>query len=69
MPDDDLEALLKQSMKPSAEDRRYQVLAERFEHISKELKRVVVTRMLLWEEYRRDFPDGYGYSQFCYHYQ
>jgi len=23
------------------------------------------TRQLLWEEYRRAVPDGYGYSQFC----
>jgi transposase len=24
-----------------------------------------VTRKLLWQEYRADYPDGYGYSQFC----
>jgi len=24
-----------------------------------------VTRSLLWEEYRQDFPDGYSYSRFC----
>ena len=24
-----------------------------------------VTLLLLWEEYRADQPDGYGYSQFC----
>ena len=28
-----------------------------------------VTRHLLWDEYRRKDPDGYGYSQFCYHFQ
>ncbi|MDH3308646.1 MAG: IS21 family transposase [Acidimicrobiia bacterium] len=28
-----------------------------------------VTRWLLWEEYRADHPDGYGYSQFCEHYR
>lgn len=69
MPDDALESLLKQSMKPVTEDTRYKALAGRFEHMSKELKRVGVTRMILWEEYHRDHPDGYGYSQFCYHYQ
>jgi transposase len=30
-----------------------------------ELKRVGVTRQLLWKEYLRHDPDGYGYSQFC----
>ncbi len=30
-----------------------------------ELRRVGVTRWLLWESYRRDYPDGYGYSYFC----
>jgi transposase len=28
-----------------------------------------ITLQLLWEEYRQQTPDGYGYSQFCYHYQ
>jgi len=31
----------------------------------KELPRVGVTRHLLWEEYRQEYPDGYSYSQFC----
>lgn len=30
-----------------------------------ELRRVGVTRHLLWTEYRQEFADGYGYSQFC----
>ena len=30
-----------------------------------ELKNPKVTRQLLWEEYREDAPDGYGYTQFC----
>ncbi|MFQ5454013.1 MAG: IS21 family transposase [Candidatus Zixiibacteriota bacterium] len=30
-----------------------------------ELKRKGVTRLLLWEEYREENPEGYGYSQFC----
>jgi transposase len=30
-----------------------------------ELRRVGVTRQLLWEEYRQECPEGYGYSQFC----
>ena len=27
-----------------------------------------LTLQLLWEEYRQDQPDGYGYSRFCEHY-
>jgi transposase len=34
-------------------------------YIHNELKRRHVTLQLLWEEYRRDTPDGYGYSQYC----
>ena len=30
-----------------------------------ELRRRGVTLMLLWEEYRAEHPDGYGYSRFC----
>ena len=30
-----------------------------------ELRRLGVTRYLLWEEYKEDHPDGFEYSQFC----
>lgn len=30
-----------------------------------ELKRTGVTRMLLWEEYRKEYINPYGYTQFC----
>lgn len=33
--------------------------------IHRELRRKGVTLSLLWEEYRADHPDGYGYSRFC----
>ena len=35
----------------------------------KELERVGVTRWVLWGEYKTKHPDGYSYSQFCYHLQ
>lgn len=35
------------------------------DYFLKELTRVGVTRQLLWEEYKANYPDGYGYSQFC----
>jgi transposase len=34
-------------------------------HVHKELKRRAVTLLLLWEEYRAEHVDGYGYSRFC----
>jgi transposase len=33
--------------------------------VHKELKRRAVTLLLLWEEYRAEHVDGYGYSRFC----
>ena len=33
--------------------------------VSRELKRKGVTLRLLWQEYREENSDGYGYSQFC----
>ena len=37
--------------------------------VHKELKRKGVTLSLLWVEYRRDHPEGYGYSQFCHRFR
>jgi transposase len=34
-------------------------------HVHNELKRRRVTLALLWEEYRAEHADGYGYSRFC----
>lgn len=31
----------------------------------RELRRPAVTMLILWEEYRKVWPDGYGYSRFC----
>ena len=33
--------------------------------VHRELRRPNVTLMLLWQEYRAEHPDGYGYSRFC----
>ena len=33
--------------------------------LARELKRPGVNLMVLWEEYREDHPEGYGYSRFC----
>lgn len=49
--------------------KRYQALAARFEYMQTELRRTGVTLERLWQEYLRDHPEGYGYSQFCRHFQ
>lgn len=36
-----------------------------WETVRKELKKRNVTLRLVWDEYRDEHPDGYGYSQFC----
>jgi transposase len=46
---------------------RQAVFKEKVDGWIKELRRVGVTRELLWQEYRTDYPDGYSYSQFCEH--
>ncbi len=37
--------------------------------VHRELKRQHVTLRLLWLEWRADNPEGWGYTQFCAHYQ
>lgn len=39
------------------------------DYIFSEMKRKNVTLMLLWEEYKRDNPDGLMYTQFCERYR
>jgi transposase len=39
------------------------------EQVHRELQRKGVTLHLLWEEYRRLHPEGYGYTQFCEYYR
>lgn len=48
---------------------RYQQLLLHFEGCDRELSRPGVTRQLLWREYLEQHPDGYAYSQYCYHLQ
>ena len=39
-----------------------------FPYVEKELKRVGVTRTILWKEYKEKYPEGVMYSRFCDHY-
>jgi len=41
------------------------LFASKISYWIKELRRVGVTKHLLWEEYRNEYPGGYGRSQFC----
>ena len=52
---------------PAYSDSRFQELKERLPYIASELERKHMTVFLLWREYRMSNPDGYGYTQFCYH--
>lgn len=49
--------------------KRYHDLIRHFEGADRELSRPGVTRQLLWREYMEQHPDGYAYSQYCYHLQ
>ena len=52
---------------PAYLDGRFEYFKSRLEHYESELKRKHVTRIILWQEYRLEQPQGYGYTQFCYH--
>lgn len=48
-------------------DDRYAHLQSKLKEWERELHNPKVTRQLLWEEYKSDHSDGYGYSQFCHY--
>jgi len=48
---------------------RYRILSERFPRLVKELKKPGVTLELLWQEYQKQYPQGYSYYPFCYHFR
>lgn len=65
--DSELEALFSS---PSEENvQRYSDLESFFPYMKSELKRVGVTRWLLWGEYKDKYPSGYSYSQYCDYYR
>ena len=63
--DDDLRPVIYPDEATAKADRRA-FFDGKVDHYLKELRRKHVTRRLLHEEYRRDCPDGYGFSQFCH---
>ena len=52
---------------PAYKQDRFEEFKGMIPYWEKELKNPHVTRYLLWEEYRKSHPDGYGYSRFCFH--
>lgn len=58
--------LLKTQEKVSPELRKLYSL---FPEYQLRLSKKGVTKQRLWKEYLQSFPDGYKYSQFCYHFQ
>jgi transposase len=57
------------SGKETAKEDRLKVLQSQFPSISEELKKTGFTLHYLWSKYKLLHPEGYEYSQFCYHYQ
>ena len=64
-----LEAVFHAGNPAYKDDIRYDQLQEKMESIVGQLGGKGVTKYLLWEEYRRENPSGYGYSQYCWHIQ
>ena len=54
---------------PAYKDPRFEHLSMNLDYFIAELKRVGVTKKLLWEEYKAAYQPGYAYSQFCFHLQ
>lgn len=54
--------------KPRYESQKMLALQRCFPKMERELKRTGVTKGLLWEDYIKEFPDGYKYTQFCKHF-
>ena len=56
---------------PAYSDHRFIELQKRMPNIMQEMDRrhePHVNLQVLWQEYKQDVPDGYEYTQFCYHY-
>jgi transposase len=66
--DEELSELLSDSLNQNSTNDRYNSLLKIFPDIEIELKKKGVTLQLLWKEYREKETEGYGYSQFCFHY-
>jgi transposase len=65
MDDAGLHAIAYADGKQMQADPRTGDFKSRINYFLAELKRTGVTKQLLWQEYKKDYADGYEYSQFC----
>lgn len=54
---------------PAYADARFKDFMERLPYFEEQMRLKHMTLQLLWEEYRREVPGGYGISQFRFHYR
>jgi len=67
LPDAELSELVHPPRNTQQADERHRWLSGHLEYYARELKRRHVTKLILWEEYLHEQPDGYRYAQFCLH--
>jgi transposase len=67
MSDLELAALMNRQEAPNS--LRLKTLQEQFPEYERELKKVGVTKLLLWSEYKEQHPDGYNQTQFYSYYK
>lgn len=65
--DKELDDFFGKSRERAPQDRLL-ILQRCFPSMDRELKRTGVTRMMLWEAYVKEFPNGFQYTQFCFYY-
>ena len=68
LPDKDLYTIARRGNKVNKEeplDPRKDHFLEQMDYFILELKKVGVTRYLLWQEYLEAYPSGFQYSRFC----
>lgn len=63
--DEALAAMLYQEPQSGVDHERLEDLQGRIPKMLQDLSKTGVTRQLLWQEYRLQRPEGYGYTQFC----
>jgi hypothetical protein len=62
LPDDHLASYLMAPSVPKKRDKQYEQLMPLLPAMVKELAQPYMTRRVLWEDYRKNNPDGYAYS-------
>jgi transposase len=65
MADDEVALLIYSATAQVSVDWRHNDLLNKLQYLGDELRKPHTTRRILWEEYRAQVPDGYGYTQFC----